>query len=37
VAMNLDGRRARLEITANSVYNPFRLLEIRQFRCPGSL
>jgi type VI secretion system protein ImpL len=37
VAMNLDGKHARLEITANSVFNPFRLREIQQFRCPGSL
>ncbi len=37
VAMNLDGRHAQLEITANSVFNPFRLREIQQFRCPGSL
>jgi len=37
VAMNLDGRRARLEVTASSVFNPFRLPEMQQFRCPGSL
>jgi len=37
VAMSLDGRRARLEVTASSVFNPFRLREIQQFRCPGSL
>jgi type VI secretion system protein ImpL len=37
VAMDLDGRRARLEVTASSVFNPFRLREIQQFRCPGSL
>ena len=37
VAMNLDGKRARLEVTSNSVFNPFRLREIQQFRCPGSL
>jgi type VI secretion system protein ImpL len=37
IAMNLDGRRARLEVTASSVFNPFRLREIQQFRCPGSL
>ncbi len=37
VPMNLDGKRARLEVTANSVFNPFRLREIAQFRCPGSL
>ena len=37
VAMNLDGRRARLEVTSSSVFNPFRLKEMQQFRCPGSL
>jgi type VI secretion system protein ImpL len=37
VLMNLDGKRARMEVTANSVLNPFRLREIRQFRCPGAL
>ena len=37
VAMNLDGKRARFEVTSNSVFNPFRLREIQQFRCPGSL
>ncbi|MEO6408324.1 MAG: type VI secretion IcmF C-terminal domain-containing protein, partial [Burkholderiaceae bacterium] len=37
VAMNLDGKKARLEVTASSVFNPFRLKEMQQFRCPGSL
>jgi type VI secretion system protein ImpL len=37
LAMTLDGKRARLEVTASSVFNPFRLREIQQFRCPGSL
>jgi len=37
VTLNLDGKRARLEVTANSVFNPFRLREIQQFRCPGAL
>ncbi len=37
VPMILEGRRTRLEITSNSVFNPFRLREIQQFRCPGSL
>jgi type VI secretion system protein ImpL len=37
VAMNVDGKRARLEVTANSVFNPFRLREIQQFRCPGAI
>jgi len=37
ITMNLEGKRARFEVTANSVFNPFRLREIQQFRCPGSL
>ena len=37
VPMNLDGRRARLVVTARSAYNPLRLRELQQFRCPGSL
>ena len=37
VVMNLDGKRAKFEVTANSVFNPFRMPEIRQFRCPGAL
>jgi type VI secretion system protein ImpL len=37
VIMNLDGKRARLEVTANSVFNPFQLREIKQFRCPAAL
>lgn len=37
VVLNLDGRRARLEVTASSVLNPLRLPELQQFRCPGAL
>jgi type VI secretion system protein ImpL len=37
VLMNLDGRRARLEVIAASAFNPFQLREIKQFRCPASL
>ncbi len=37
VVMNLEGHRARLEATASSVFNPFRLREMQQFRCPGAL
>ena len=37
LTLNLDGKRARLDVTANSVLNPFRLREVQQFRCPGSL
>ena len=37
VVMNLDPHRARLEVTARSVFNPLRLRELQQFRCPGAL
>ena len=37
VVMNLDGRHAKLEVTASSVFNPFRMREILDFRCPGAL
>ena len=37
VLVNLEGKRARLEVIANSVINPFRMREIQQFRCPGAL
>lgn len=37
VVMNLDGRRARVDVTSTSVFNPFRLRELQQFRCPGAL
>ena len=37
VPLVLDGKRARLEVTSSSVFNPFRLREVQQFRCPGSL
>ena len=37
VLLNLDGKRARMEVNANSVFNPFRLREVQQFRCPGNL
>jgi type VI secretion system protein ImpL len=37
VILNLDGRRARLEVFAASVFNPFQMREIRQFRCPSAL
>lgn len=36
VLINVDGKRARLEVTASSVFNPFRLKEMQQFRCPGA-
>ncbi len=37
VILNLDGKRARLEVIAASVFNPFQLREIKQFRCPAAL
>ncbi|MFY9459022.1 MAG: type VI secretion system membrane subunit TssM [Aquabacterium commune] len=37
VVMNLDGRKARLEVIASSAFNPFRLREVQQFRCPAAL
>lgn len=37
LVMNLEGRRARVEVTASSVFNPFRLREVQQFRCPSGL
>ena len=37
VIMDLDGKRARLEVIAASVFNPFQLREIKQFRCPAAL
>jgi type VI secretion system protein ImpL len=32
-----EGRRFRFEVTASSVFNPYRLRELQQFRCPGAL
>ena len=37
LTINLEGRRVRFEVIANSVVNPFRMREIQQFRCPGAL
>ena len=37
VIMALDGKRARLEVISASVFNPFQLREIKQFRCPAAL
>jgi len=33
----LDNRKAKFEVTANSVQNPFRLRELREFSCPERL
>ena len=37
VVMNLDGKRARMDVIAASVFNPFQMREIKQFRCPAAL
>jgi type VI secretion system protein ImpL len=37
VTFDVEGRKARFEVVANSVQNPFRLAELRAFSCPGSL
>ena len=37
VDIHLDGRKALLEVTASSAFNPFRMREMQQFRCPGAL
>ena len=37
VTFDIDGRKARFEVRASSVQNPFRLPELQQFQCPGAL
>ncbi len=37
LAINLDGKRARVDVIAASVFNPFQMREIKQFRCPSAL
>jgi type VI secretion system protein ImpL len=37
VTFNIDGRKAQFEVISGSVQNPFRLRELEQFNCPGSL
>ena len=37
VTFAIDGRRARFEVTANSVQHPVRLRELREFKCPQGL
>ncbi|MDR5753774.1 MULTISPECIES: type VI secretion system membrane subunit TssM [unclassified Caballeronia] len=34
---DVEGRKARFEVTANSVENPFRLADLRAFSCPERL
>jgi hypothetical protein len=37
VTFNIDGRKARFEVTTSSVQNPFRLVDLEQFACPTKL
>ncbi|WP_304442604.1 type VI secretion IcmF C-terminal domain-containing protein, partial [Pelomonas sp. KK5] len=37
VVINLDGKKAKLEVISASAINPLRMREIQQFRCPESL
>jgi type VI secretion system protein ImpL len=37
VSMNLDGRRAKVEVVSSSAFNPFQMREMTQFRCPSAL
>lgn len=37
ITFDVGGRRARFEVTANSVQHPVRLRELREFACPRGL
>ena len=37
VVLQLDGRKARLEVISASAINPLRMREIQTFRCPEAL
>lgn len=37
VVLNVDGRRAKMEVISGSAINPLRLRELQTFRCPQSL
>jgi type VI secretion system protein ImpL len=37
VVLNLDGKRAKLEVISNSAINPLRMREVSAFRCPDAL
>jgi type VI secretion system protein ImpL len=37
ITFQVGGRRARFEVTTNSVQHPIRLRELREFSCPESL
>jgi type VI secretion system protein ImpL len=34
---NVEGRKIDIDVTANTVYNPFRLREMMEFQCPTGL
>ncbi|MEQ1778168.1 MAG: type VI secretion system membrane subunit TssM [Nitrosomonas sp.] len=34
---NINGKKAQFEVTTSSVQNPFRLQELKEFRCPSTL
>jgi type VI secretion system protein ImpL len=37
VVINIDGKKARLEVISASALNPLRLREMQAFRCPETL
>ncbi|MEY4750580.1 MAG: type secretion system rane subunit TssM [Pseudomonadota bacterium] len=37
LVLNLEGKRARLDVISASVFNPFQMREIKTFRCPAAL
>lgn len=37
LTFEIEGHKAKYELRANSVYNPFNMTELQQFRCPESL
>jgi len=37
ITFNIENRRTRFDVTANSVQHPIRLREIREFQCPEGL
>ena len=37
LTLDIDGKKARVDLIAASVFNPFQMKEIKQFRCPAAL
>ena len=37
VVLNVDGKRAKMEVISASALNPLRLREMQAFRCPDGL